>query len=346
MSDMKNPLTYKNLTLVSTQLSHKNINLSEIYKQLTIPAKIVQVFLNFGHSNENVFVEDSRYLKHIIINNPKYVGNTSNKVTFKKILLNNDLPVCTGYYISKGQLYRIAKGEDVLADISEVSFPVVAKKKVGSKGEGMVYLATVEDFNNFVNNIIDCRKYFGAVGKNYTKTQILSRYFFEEVFNGDKGYNEVRVHVAKQLYNWPFRSTVSHTAVSSEGERIDLSEVIQNDRGILFCIQKFSKSSEEDAEIKFGKNIALGNAYWSRSKMLRNLPKYKGFDQMLEACQAVLKATNLDIAGIDVVFTRSGQFAFLEANTSPAICSDTDTRTLQTYMDALPVIIINKLKHG
>ena len=343
---MKNPLNYKNLTLVSTQLSHKNIDLSTIYKQLTTTAKVAQVFLNFGHSNPDILVKDSQYLKHVIINDPNQVAVTSNTVTFKKILLNNDLPVCTGYYISKGQLYRIAKDEDVLADISEVSFPIVAKKKVGSKGEGMVYLATVEDFNNFVDNIIECRKHFGIAGKNYTKTQVLSRYFFEEVFNGDKGYNEVRVHVAKQLYNWPFRSTVSHTAVSSEGERVDLSEVIQNNKGILFCMQKFSKASEEDGEIKFGKNIALGNAYWSRSKMLRNLDKYKGFDQMLEACQAVLKATKLDIAGIDVVFTRSGQFAFLEANTSPAICSDTDTRTLQTYMDALAVIIINKLKHG
>lgn len=321
------------INIISTQKTPKMLDLKYIAKLTEcLDGKFI---LNFGAVK---LPEIEKEITKVTILNPvKGVEIAKNKILTKRELLKHNIDFCTTYIFSKGEVIKIGETDTIIKDLCTIQFPAVLKKKEGSKGEGMVVVKDVEELRTILNNPIPVLgKFFTA---NYNKTQILSRYFLEEIFN--KGvYNEIRVHGSPILQRVPVYYDFTHIIETEEGN-IDASEAFYNNKGVVFVTQKFSKANE-DGEFIFGKNINLGAAYWSRSKFLRNMPKYKGIDSIMTAAVNSVKAVKLDLGAVDVVFTRSGKYAVLEVNSAPAIAGDNDTRTLQCYNEAIPMILAKK----
>lgn len=332
----KKPITYKNITILTTQVSTKHLNLQQMYDLLGDQYNR-EVIINFGNTEPHTI---QTLVKPIIINKIESIKKAINKVETKRILLKKRVPVCKGYIFKNSSVYLITDDEDTLLtehDLESIQFPAVFKKKAGSKGAGMLVVNNLEEMTNVLKNPI---KYLGKfLPQCKSITSILSRYFLEEIFNKGK-FNEVRMHGSYLLERVPVYYQFKHEIETSEG-LIDASEAFYSNNGIIFETQKFSKTTP-DGETIFGKNVSLGAAYWSRSKFHSLLPKYKDFDKIRKGCINAIKALNLDIAAVDIVFTRSGEFAILEVNTAPALFSDNDTRTLQCYNQAIPVIIEKK----
>ena len=98
------------------------------------------------------------------INSVQSIKNSSSKVLMKTAFLQKDV---------KSTLFWI-KPEDIPQDIK---FPLLAKKKFGSRGKGMVKIDSSEALKEFIKN-------------KYNNT-----YYFEKYFSGAKEY---RVHYSKQ----------------------------------------------------------------------------------------------------------------------------------------------------
>lgn len=95
------------------------------------------------------------------INSVESIRNSSDKLKMKALFLENNVPTAKHYTLDE------IKNE-------EVKFPILAKKRFGSRGNGMVKLDNTEQLDEFLEGDT-------------------SGYYFEEYFNGAREY---RLHVS------------------------------------------------------------------------------------------------------------------------------------------------------
>jgi glutathione synthase/RimK-type ligase-like ATP-grasp enzyme len=149
--------------ILSRHPSHKVLRAA--YKAL--PLNPFRSIIRFGSTTSKEMYElgkfTSRQKIKVELNSIKAIGNSSNKVRMKECFDKENVNTCKWW----------TKLPD---NLEELSFPIIAKLRNGSRGKGMEMLKTASQLQLFINS------------KN------ISHYIFEEYFSGIREY---RIHVNK-----------------------------------------------------------------------------------------------------------------------------------------------------
>jgi D-alanine-D-alanine ligase-like ATP-grasp enzyme len=250
--------------------------------------------------------------KGVILNHPDFIGTASNKVKTKELIRK------LGYQTTNWQLAM----EDF-----RLKFPVVAKLKSGSGGEGMVLIGDQRALDVFRSE----------------NTERLNRYFYEEMFNPRSNLKnhfnttrEFRFHVSP----WLMGTAVTYTDITDEGENVG-THTINN--GVIFAVKKVLREELSEKMTTFGKNISTGNAYFTRNlgDILNNENSVL-YNTVLDEVIGLVNSLQLDYAAVDVLICPSRkEWCILEVNTAPGF-GDGGGVTAGRYSKALEHIILAK----
>jgi hypothetical protein len=257
----------------------------------------------------------------IVLNHPDFIENASDKLRCKQILTQHGVP--TPEYILGEDLFIDRKGVKILTSkkLEELKYPVVAKLIKGKGGQGMKLINNPEDFKKW--------------RKGKTANQ-LSKYFFEKVFQPDMRFQR------------EYRFSVSPLLLG-----VGVSGIIHSRMGNIAMLRK--KMRQEAVEKgNFGRNIALGNSFFTHVKDLRKRFGTKGGNRAtpvsidvrdgLEIAVRAVEVCDLDFGGVDMLFDSvSGKWTVLEINTAPALgTGEEDSFTFNAWKKALPVMLQEK----
>lgn len=272
-----------------------------------------QSIINFGSRTPNCY-EKCKLIggKGVILNHPDTIPLASDKLTCKRRLINAKVP--TPRFQLPGELKLTKEGVQGLT----LKFPIVAKLRHGSGGEGMFVLHDVKEVIKFFAD---------------TKSDLLREYFFEEVFQEDlkKSY-EFRVSVSPLLY-------MKRMFYDNKGFNTLSGEIV--------VLRKLMKQEAVEAG-GFGRNIALGNSYFTRT-FERAMNKNSHIMNIEDAISIAIEACNaceLDFGAVDMLWdSQTGTWTVLEINTAPSMGDENSAGyTAERWRVALREMLLEKKK--
>lgn len=285
----------------------------------------IPVLVNFGSRTESCRTKTKEVLAKggVVLNHYKNVATASNKIKCKEVLIKHGIN--TPKFIVLADLIKEvdSKGIPVIStkDI-DLQFPIVAKKISGMGGKGMKKLDTLGDFNAWRKN---------------KKADVLREYFLEEVFQPN------------MANNYEFRIGVSPLLASLNRQNCYLGEIV-----ILRKLMK--KEAVENGE--FGRNLSLGNSYFTRvEKATKEFKKNEKINRKskivmnikdgIELARQATLACELDFSAADVMFDSvTGEWTIIELNTAPSMGNPDEghSYTLDAWKNATKEMIVEKIK--
>jgi glutathione synthase/RimK-type ligase-like ATP-grasp enzyme len=276
-----------------------------------------KTLINLGSRTENCYEKVALVRKDggVILNHPDVIKNASNKVRCKQFLVDAGLPT------PKYQMFAELKLSAAGVQNFRLAFPCVAKLIYGSGGKGMTVINDIKELATFISS---------------KKSEELNTYFIEEVFQPDmsKSY-EYRVSVSPLL----LMKRVDYPPQSN-----GVSEI--NYKGEIIVLRKLMKQEAVDAG-SFGRNIALGNSYFTAnfertfSRKGKSCSVDKAVSLALDACMAC----NLDFGAVDMLWdSESGSWTILEINTAPSMGDENAVLSFSRWKKAFRQMILEKRK--
>ena len=222
------------------------------------------------------------------INTPDAVSTSSNKLRMKEAFSKSkkEIPTAPYYTVKSTDINHVYKGKDKIK-IEGLSYPILAKRTVGSRGVGMLKLDDATSLREFLDD--------------YTGNPV---YFLEEYFNGAREY---RLHV----------SAIGDNFYSCRKLR---KSDTPDDRRWFFnsenCVWVTEYEQEFDSEGNFVK-------FTNQDKS--GFAKPKNWKQIVDAAVAAVRAVGLDIGAVDVrTDTKGEKFIILETNSAPSFGEKTE----------------------
>lgn len=148
---MKKQWLKRSVRIFSRHPSHNGIR-----GKIMVPAHLLAC-VRFG--SKTIWNKSDKFL-----NSPDAIENSSNKTAMKKCFTANDV-VTAKWWASMAHLEQE----------EEISFPIIAKKKYGSRGQGMVKIDSKEQLDEFI------------------ATKRVGGYIYEKFYNFSREY---RLHVS------------------------------------------------------------------------------------------------------------------------------------------------------
>lgn len=260
--------------------------------------------------------------KGIVLNSPEAIARASDKVICKQIMKEFKIPTPEFQMMSE----LVSKdGPKFYASKLSLTFPVVTKLRKGSGGKGMSRINTIEELR--------------AWRKGKTPEE-LQDFFIEEIFQPDlKKSCEYRISVSPWLVGVPF----SHTEVDPKTEKD--TPITSRLGDIVILRKKMKQTAAESGE--FGRNLALGNSYFTRKfkRVTRKGGLPFNIGQITDMCVLACTAMELDFCAADVIYdVESGKWTIIELNTAPSMgtAEEGETYTLGQWKRALRHMIEEK----
>jgi hypothetical protein len=281
--------------------------------------------INFGSRTENCYqkvaaIQDTG----VILNHPNVIKNASDKVTCKERLKEYGVPT-PEYQLPKEVKLVGTAGITGL----QLNYPIVAKLRRGSGGEGM--------------SVINDNKELIAW---YAETRNQQDYFLEEVFqpNMKKNY-EYRVSVSPLLAN----KYVRYEWEETDEKGVKHNKSFTSKLGEIISLRKLIRQDAVD-EKKFGRNIALGNSYFTRTfertfqrKRKNSANAHMSIEKAVCIAIEACNACDLDFGAVDMIFdSESNQWTVLEINTAPSMGGEDQTLTVNRWIQASRMMLQEK----
>lgn len=247
------------------------------------------------------------------INTVEAVRKSASKPTCKAIWATNNIPQVSKFKGLKEFVTTSTSGRnEFLVENFEsfFSYPIVAKKNNGSKGEGMKYIKNYEELVTFLQS-----------------TRELKAYHFEEMFEFDQ---EFRIHVSPWLEN----QLITYQYTRKSG---NTSEVVTKMRrnGVIFMLQKKLKQDAYDRGVRHTNRAGNYDSVVFTSKFTEQ-PWME--EAMANAVKAI-KVLGLDFGFVDVGYnSHANKYVFFESGSNPELSTPEKT----CYIQALPHIILAK----
>jgi hypothetical protein len=278
-----------------------------------------RVAISHGSRSEKLLAYIKKY-NPMCINHPDSIKLASNKVTCKNILIEKGLP--TAKFLTYSEIL-FGNGRVDFGKVEKtLSFPIVAKLKSGSGGEGMAKLDSLNDLKEWLKQ---------------KQTATLHRYFFEEVFQPDlKKCKEYRIAVSPVLFPFNMQYVL-------EGKKYNF-----NTGEVISMQKRMKKEAVEKGE--FGRNLALGNSYFEKSFnrhiYFKKYGTHLDWEKMVGYCVKAVAACGLDYGAVDILWdSQNDKFCILEINSAPSLGEQEDgkkTITQEAYEQMFKHIIQKK----
>lgn len=260
------------------------------------------------------------------INTPAGVANSSSKFRSKQLFVEHNVPTPSHIITAPGNAGVGMIAEAIAAN--KLTYPIVAKICYGSGGKGMKKLDTAEETQEFFR-------------ENGNK-----KYLVESVFQPILKYcREYRIHVSPLLQG--VEVSYSFAVTNKETGEVTTEQVTLSN-GEIFSVRKLMvKEAAERNE--FGRNIALGNAYFSRKfdRASKSKNGVQNWEAMVTDSNKAVAALGLDFGAVDILWcSQTNTHTILEVNSAPSMGleDDGDKITAQAYMIAMKKIIAKKLE--
>jgi len=283
----------------------KEVGKNNVYPLGKFPLRVA---INFGLRTPTCLksvkeVEDSN---GIVLNHPSVILNASDKLQFKRIMQRSFIPTPIFQ-----DCEEVINGGSLL----NMQYPLVAKLKRGSGGKGMVVINTPKELDEFYK---------------VNSSGVLRNYFIEEIFQ------------PRMSRNYEFRIAASPWLLSFVHTYVDITDQKNTETSTgAFCILRKRMKQEAVKDGSFGRNIALGNSYFTKDL---GLPKACDLEEGIDMVQRALVACGLDFGAADVIYdSKKKIWTILELNTAPSMGSSEEGYTLNQWKQALPKIINEKL---
>ena len=277
--------------------------------------------VNFGSRTPNCYEKVAlvESTQGVILNHPDIIKNASDKVRCKELLVRHGVPTPKWQTLNEVKIsYAVNKSTGKVAGRNVVgltlNFPIVAKLRVGSGGEGM----------HVVHNKTELCEWHSGLQEEEQK-----KYFLEEVYqpNLKKNY-EYRVSVSPLL----------------EAKLMVYKDKFQTRLGEIIILRKFMGKEGVENE-SFGRNLKLGNSFFSRKvpRTFQRNKKIVSMDAAASIANEACRACGLDFGAVDMIYdSEAGEWTVLEINTAPSMGREDHTFTLERWKQAVGVMLQEK----